>query len=190
MNAPFIKEPVKTALSKQQDAKLAAQELADQLMGPDLGFVLFFCSAEYDLETLSRELHLAFDGVELAGCTTAGEVTPRGYDRGSITAVGFDQNLFSIDVALIESLEGFSLNDAQNLVSGLVTQSRSRQVAPIKGHSFALTLLDGLSSQQEEDQGRREDSVLTETRFCILGIRRRIGHFVVLSVLKHHWLAS
>ncbi|MBS98485.1 MAG: GfdT protein [Oceanospirillaceae bacterium] len=149
MNAPFIKEPVKTALSKQQDAKLAAQELADQLMGPDLGFVLFFCSAEYDLETLSRELHLAFDGVELAGCTTAGEVTPRGYDRGSITAVGFDQNLFSIDVALIESLEGFSLNDAQNLVSGLVTQSRSRQVAPIKGHSFALTLLDGLSSQEE-----------------------------------------
>ena len=112
-------------------------------------FVLFFCSAEYDLETLSRELHLAFDGVELAGCTTAGEVTPRGYDRGSITAVGFDQNLFSIDVALIESLEGFSLNDAQNLVSGLVTQSRSRQVAPIKGHSFALTLLDGLSSQEE-----------------------------------------
>ncbi|KEA61946.1 hypothetical protein ADIMK_4093 [Marinobacterium lacunae] len=149
MNAPLIKEPVLTAVSRHQDPERAAQELAQSLRHPDLGFVLFFCSAEYPLERLSVELDKAFDGVEVAGCTTAGEVTPQGYERESITAIGFDRNLFAIDVALIESLEGFSLADAQKLVDGLVNACREDRVAPIKGHSFALTLLDGLSSQEE-----------------------------------------
>lgn len=83
------------------------------------------------------------------GCTTAGEVTPAGYECGSITAIGFDRNLFAIEAALIEPLEGFSLTAAQNLVADLVRRCRSRGVAPVKGHSFALTLLDGLSSQEE-----------------------------------------
>jgi hypothetical protein len=149
MNAPFIKEPVQTALSQQQDPVQAAEELAAQLRHPDLGFVLFFCSAEYDLPALSRALDAAFGEVALAGCTTAGEVTPEGYDRGSITAIGFDRNLFAIEVALIESLDGFSLGAAQNMVADLVARCRDRRVAPVKGHSFALTLLDGLSSQEE-----------------------------------------
>ena len=149
MNAPFIKEPVQTARSCQRDPMQAAAELAEQLRHPDLGFVLFFCSAEYDLPALSLALESLFDGVELAGCTTAGEVTPAGYECGSITAIGFDRNLFAIEAALIEPLEGFSLTAAQNLVADLVSRCRIRGVAPVKGHSFALTLLDGLSSQEE-----------------------------------------
>ncbi len=149
MNAPFPKDAVQTALSQRQDARLAAEELADQLLHPELGFVLFFCSAEYDLEQLSAELERCFGGIELAGCTTAGEITSCGYDQGSITAIGFDRNFFAVDVALIESLERFSLTDAQELVAGLIAGCRSQDVAPIKGHSFALTLLDGLSSQEE-----------------------------------------
>ncbi|GGB93368.1 hypothetical protein GCM10011352_19290 [Marinobacterium zhoushanense] len=149
MNAPLIKEPVVTAVSREQNPKLAARELAEGLLHPELGFVLFFCSAEYPLEQLSAELDKAFEGIQITGCTTAGEVTPQGYERGSITAIGFDRNLFAAEVALIESLEGFALADAQKLVDGLVNACREDRVAPIKGHSFALTLLDGLSSQEE-----------------------------------------
>jgi len=149
MNAPLIKEPVVTAVSREQNPALAARELAEGLRHPDLGFVLFFCSAEYPLEQLSVELDQVFDDIPVTGCTTAGEVTPQGYERGSITAIGFDRNLFAVDMALIESLEGFSLADAQKLVDGLVHGCREDRVAPIKGHSFALTLLDGLSSQEE-----------------------------------------
>ena len=150
MNAPLIQSPVRSAMSSCRDAQQAARELAQQLAHPDLGFVLFFCSAEYELDMLSVALEAAFPGIRMAGCTTAGELTPRGYDQGTVTALGFDRNLFAIEVALVEELESFQLTNAQQLVDQLISECRASKVAPIKGHSFALTLLDGLSSQEEQ----------------------------------------
>ncbi|MBR9828184.1 MAG: GfdT protein [Oceanospirillales bacterium] len=149
MNAPLFNDPIRSAMSSARDPERAARELATALDCPDLGFVLFFCSAEYDLQALSQSLTTAFPDVRLAGCTTAGELTPRGYDQGTVTAIGFDRNLFSIDVGLVEALDHFSLTEAQALVDTLVAGCREQRVAPIKGHTFALTLLDGLSSQEE-----------------------------------------
>ncbi|SIQ26296.1 nitric oxide-sensing protein NosP [Marinobacterium stanieri] len=150
MNAPLFQEPVRSAMSSHRDVGRAATELAAQLSHPDLGFVLFFCSAEYDLGALSSALEAAFAGVRLAGCTTAGELTPRGYDQGTITALGFDRNLFAVEVGLVEELETFTLPRAQKLVDTLIGRCRDTRVAPIKGRTFALTLLDGLSSQEEQ----------------------------------------
>ncbi|GAA0686092.1 FIST signal transduction protein [Marinobacterium maritimum] len=136
-------------MSSSRDPHRAAAELAAELNNIELGFVLFFCSAEYDLELLSCALTAAFPDVQVAGCTTAGELTPRGYDQGTVTAIGFDRNLFSIEVGLVEELDQFTLTEAQALIDKLVAGCRERRVAPTKGHTFALTLLDGLSSQEE-----------------------------------------
>jgi hypothetical protein len=133
-------EGVVTATSNAKDVELVAQELARQLIHPHLGFVLFFCSAEYDLQGLGEALEQYFGGISLIGCTTAGEITPLGYGRGCISAVGFDHRSFSIASGLI---------DAQQLVERLIKDCRTNELASIKGHSFALTLLDGLSSREE-----------------------------------------
>ena len=71
-------EGVVTATSNAKDVELVAQELARQLIHPHLGFVLFFCSAEYDLQGLGEALEQYFGGISLIGCTTAGEITPLG----------------------------------------------------------------------------------------------------------------
>ena len=142
-------EGVVSAMSQATDAEQAAQDLARQLLHPHLGFVLFFCSAEYDLQALGRALAQSFGGIRLAGCTSAGEITPNGYGRGCITAVGFDHRHFSIALELIDQMEHFSLIDAQQMVERLAGDCRSNSLAPIKGNSFALTLLDGLSSREE-----------------------------------------
>src|SRR5574343_236256 len=142
-------EGVLSAVSSTKDVELAAQELARQLIHPYLGFVLFFCSAEYDLDGLGQALEAHFGGVSLVGCTSAGEITPQGYGRGCVVALGFDLRRFSIASALIDEMERFNLLDAQHLVDGLVKDCRSNELASIKGHSFALTLLDGLSSREE-----------------------------------------
>ena len=142
-------EGVVSAMSQASDARLAAQELARQLLHPHLGFVLFFCTAEYDLPTLAEALEQGFGGIRLVGCTSAGEITPQGYGRNCVTAVGFDHRHFSIAAELIDEMERFSLIDAQQTVERLVSCCRSNTLAPIKGHSFALTLLDGLSSREE-----------------------------------------
>ena len=56
---------VLSAVSSTKDVELAAQELARQLIHPYLGFVLFFCSAEYDLPALGDALRQYFGGVRL-----------------------------------------------------------------------------------------------------------------------------
>lgn len=140
---------VVSAMSMATETQEVAQELARQLLHPHLGFVLFFCSAEYDLRALGVALQQSFGGIRLAGCTSAGEITPGGYGRGGVTAVGFDHRHFSIAVELIDEMEHFNLIDAQQMVERLVGDCRSNTLAPIKGNSFALTLLDGLSSREE-----------------------------------------
>lgn len=142
-------EGVVSAMSQATDVQQVAQELARQLLHPYLGFVLFFCSAEYDLPALGQALSQSFGGIRLAGCTSAGEITTQGYGRNCVTAVGFDHRHFSIAAELIGEMEHFSLIDAQQMVERLAGGCRSNALAPIKGHSFALTLLDGLSSREE-----------------------------------------
>jgi hypothetical protein len=142
-------EGVVSAMSQATDAGQAAEELARQLLHPYLGFVLFFCSASYDLQALGQALQQCFGNVRVVGCTSAGEITPQGYGRNCITAMGFNHAHFSIATELIDQVEHFSLIGAQDMVERLVGGCRSNTLAPIKGNTFALTLLDGLSSREE-----------------------------------------
>ncbi|WP_458526102.1 nitric oxide-sensing protein NosP [Onishia taeanensis] len=141
---------LRVAYSDADDPQAAAEALATGLCHPQLGYVLFFCSAEYDLDALGHALDEAFGAVALAGCTTAGEITPLGYGRGCIVAIGFDRREFSVSHALISDLEAFDLIAAQRLTAHLLDDCRRQPLAPVGGRSFALTLLDGLSSSEEQ----------------------------------------
>ena len=138
-----------TAASFSTDPEEAAADLGQQLSGIDLKTVIFFCSAEYDLPLLAQSLNKVFQDIDLSGCTTAGEITPFGYGQGCITAIGFNSTDFAIHTQSIECLDNFSLTDAQTLVDQLIAGCRELDVAPVKGNTFALTLLDGLSIQEE-----------------------------------------
>jgi hypothetical protein len=139
-----------TAFSTSSDIDQAVAELRQQLNDDRIGFVLFFCSAEYDLDTLASALNASFRHLPIAGCTTAGEITPEGYAQGAISAIGFDRSHFTVQVGLIEAMEHFSLMQAQNVIDRLIRKSRDQQIAPVVGNSFVLTLLDGLSVQEEQ----------------------------------------
>ncbi|WP_210397535.1 nitric oxide-sensing protein NosP [Motiliproteus sediminis] len=142
--------PARTAVSNLSNPLQAAAELGQQLQSVSPSLVLFFCSTDYDLGLLSSALQTQFPDVPLVGCTTAGEITPLGYSRGSITAVAFSAEHFAIEVALFHNLAEFSFYDAQQLVHSMLDRCKERTVAPIKGHSFALALLDGLSVREEQ----------------------------------------
>ncbi|WP_421864582.1 nitric oxide-sensing protein NosP [Motiliproteus sp.] len=141
---------VLTSVTHDQDVEAAAQQLYAELAVRPLSLVLFFCASHYDLEALSGALQRRFGEIPLVGCTTAGEIGTDGYISGSISAIGFCAQDFAIEAALVNNLADFSFSDAQSLVHGILDGCRSRQVAPIKGHSFALALLDGLSVREEQ----------------------------------------
>lgn len=142
-------QTVLTAASSHPVPELAAAEISQGLHGEALSQVVFFCSNDYDLERLSRALTRHFNGIDVVGCTTAGEISAQGYGTGGITAIGFPRRYFSIEAALVTDLADFSFQDAQALVHGMLDACHNDQVAPVKGHTFALTLLDGLSVQEE-----------------------------------------
>ena len=82
MNSVTTLPAVRVSSSSVRDPMLAATNLASQLNHEHLGWVLFFCSAEYDLGRLGIALEHAFQGVRVYGCTSAGEITREGYGRG------------------------------------------------------------------------------------------------------------
>ncbi|MFW6346005.1 MAG: FIST N-terminal domain-containing protein [Halomonas sp.] len=145
---PPAAAPLCRAVSRHADPEAAVAELGEALDHPALGCVLFFCSADYPLEGLSRALARTFDALPVVGCTTAGEISPTGYERGCIVAIGFPRGAFAVATALVADLDRFDLLDAQRLVDGLL--ERCRREAPPGAECFALTLLDGLSSREEQ----------------------------------------
>ena len=147
MNHPH--PAIVSASSCSRDAEQVASDIAKAFEGHELSQVLFFCSAEYDLPSLAKALRERFGDTDVAGCTTAGELTPDGYEQGSVSAVAFLASDFAVSATLIEDLEDFQLADAQTCVDGLIVQCRQRELTPIKGNTFVLTLLDGLSHAEE-----------------------------------------
>lgn len=139
--------PIVSAMSAAKDAATAAEELAAQLGHTELGFILFFCSAEYDLPALAAALEQQFPEVPKSGCTTAGELTPAGYARGHIVALGFHASDFRVAVGPIQNLTEFDLLRAQELIDDLLLSEP--EYSAQRRQSFAFTLFDGLSAQEE-----------------------------------------
>ncbi|PSF08241.1 GfdT protein [Marinobacter fuscus] len=149
MASELRESPVRVASVNAEAPDQAAADLARQLRHEHLGCVLFFCSVEYDLVKLGPAIQAAFSGVRVYGCTSAGEITEHGYGRGCISAIGFDSRYFAIDCALVSELDRFSLQHAQQIIDQLLATCRDAGLAPVKGNTFAMTMLDGLSSREE-----------------------------------------
>ena len=142
----------RTAVTRKSNADEASKELQRLLLEPDIGCVLFFCSVQYDLIALAAALARDFGQIPLYGCTSAGEITPKGYEQQSIVAIGFKSSHFNVSAQLITSLGDFDLLDAQATVVSLSEASDAKDFTGSglsRSTRFMLTLLDGLSVEEE-----------------------------------------
>jgi len=138
-----------TALSSLSDAQLASEQIYQQLTHQDIGFILFYCSSAYSLPTLALSMQCLFKHIKVVGCTTAGEINNAGNVEHSIVAVGFSTQYFAISAEIIESMAGFTLLDAQKSINRLSEQCAAKKLTPVKNNTFLLTLLDGMSFEEE-----------------------------------------
>jgi len=138
------------AESSSTDAPTATKELYQQLNQPDINFILFHCSAVYNLEELSQAMVQRFKNIDVVGCTTAGEITRAGYKQKTIVAIGFSSKYFSISAKCIASMEDFDMIEALSTINELTETCQSKALTTIKNNTFLLTLLDGLSSSEEQ----------------------------------------
>ena len=142
-------QAVRRGASRSEVPEVAASELAAQLLAPGVATAIFFASVAYDLERLGDELAKRFEGVELIGCTTAGEIAPDGYRERSLVGLSFSGADFTTVVEHSDDLSTTSLLDIAMKVRSLVRNLRMRAPASNARNTFALLLIDGLSTIEE-----------------------------------------
>ena len=140
---------IRRAQSCATDARDAVREFHAGAAQPDMALVIFFCSSEYDLEVLAEEMRSLFAGVQVVGCTTAGEIGPAGYREHSLTGASFPASSFNAVSGCIDHLQQFKIATGQALVQELLQRLESHAPQAETDHSFALLLIDGLSMREE-----------------------------------------
>lgn len=124
------------------------KKLIEELRDRPHGFALvYFSKANRTGEEIATMMENCASGLNYAGCSTAGEITPAGLLDGSVQVILFPIDSFHIEGIRLPSPAQQSIED----ISKQVENFRKRFVtAHGKGRSvFALTMMDGLSFSEE-----------------------------------------
>jgi len=145
MSHPLIRR----AQSCEPEARKAAQEFHSAVNQPDMELVIFFCSSEYDLDLLAAEMRRLFVGIQVVGCTTAGEIGPAGYCQHSLSGVSFSAKGYSAIHGLLEKLSQFDSVQGNSFTQSLLQRLEHKVPNASPDNTFALLLIDGLSMREE-----------------------------------------
>mgnify|MGYP000912386010 CR=1 FL=1 len=95
--------------SQAPEISRAVTEIAKQIRLPELKLIVFFAGKVYDFAALSRALRDSFPGVELIGCTTAGELSRQGFTENSVVALGIAADDFRPASAVIRNIHSIPM---------------------------------------------------------------------------------
>lgn len=140
---------IRKGCSQSSDPATAVRELHDAIWQTDVSFALFYCSPQYDLPQLERHLAKAFPGVNLIGCSTAGEITPKGYLTGALTGVSVASKDFTVVTRRIDRLAAFEVAKGMEAAREVRSELMKKATPPNGRNTFAFLLIDGLSTQEE-----------------------------------------
>jgi len=140
---------IRRGASAARDARLAAREFHALVVQPQMALVVFFCSPEYELDALGSELARLFPGVNLVGCTTAGEISALGYGTGTLTGVSFASDDFSVVTTRLNGLSRFEFAAGQAAASAAIEELQQAGKSVQTRNTFAFLMVDGLSQQEE-----------------------------------------
>lgn len=140
---------IRRAQSCATDAREAVREFHAAVTQPDMALVIFFCSSAYDRELLAEEMRRLFAGVQVVGCTTAGEIGPAGYRDHSLTGASFPASSFNAVSGRLDRLQQFEIAAGQAFAQELLQKLESQAPQANADNSFAMLLIDGLSVREE-----------------------------------------
>ncbi len=140
---------IRVAQSCETDARQAVREFHAAVVQPDIVLVVFFSSSEYDLDVLAAEMNRLFPGIQVVGCTTAGEIGPAGYRRHSLAGASFPAGSCTAVSGSLDRLSHFDSAWGRDLTQTLLQQLESKAPQAGQENSFALLLIDGLSIREE-----------------------------------------
>jgi hypothetical protein len=140
---------IRGSQSCASDERQAVQEFHAAVAQPDMALVVFFCSSRYDLEVVGLEISRLFVGVQVVGCTTAGEIGPAGCRDLSISGASFPSGSFTAVTGGINCLQRFEDSEASALAQRLRQSLEGLDPGADQANSFAILLIDGLCVREE-----------------------------------------
>ena len=143
------KSCIKRAHTLAKDEREAAREFHAAVTQPHMALVVFFCSSAYNLNLIAEEMRRLFAGVQVVGCTTAGEIGPAGYRDHSLTGASFPADSFDVVSARLDHLQQFEITAGQVFTQELLQKLENRVPLATPDNTFALMLVDGLSVREE-----------------------------------------
>ncbi len=126
----------------------AAIDRLAQALGPeDLALVIVFLAPESDTAHLIAQAKQRFAPTPVVGCTTAGEISARGYAEGEIVAIGLPRSHFLTRLVVIPDLDRF---DGPDLIAQMIRgRNAMAGIEPDWKSEFTFLLIDGLSTRED-----------------------------------------
>jgi hypothetical protein len=140
---------IRMAQSCAMETRQAVEEFHAAMAQPNMELVVFFCSSEYDLDVLAAEMNRLFAGIQVVGCTTAGEIGPAGYHQHSLSGASFPAGSCVAVSGRLDHLSQFDIARGHDFVQTLLQRLESRVPQAGPDNSFAFMLIDGLSLREE-----------------------------------------
>jgi len=152
-------EGVVVASTTAWGAREAAREIAAAIAGnlastgdqPEqalVGVVCFVC-ASYDTAAFASEIHAILPGTPIFGCTTAGELTLRGWASHSVVAIGFLRSNFTLVAHMLQDLSHFGVEEGRDSVIDARNALMARIPDGEAHHCFGMLLIDGMCRREE-----------------------------------------
>jgi hypothetical protein len=140
---------IRRGFSLSVDVATAVAELYAALDQPDLSQVVFFCAASYDRTILAQELKARFGDVNVVGCTTAGEITPVGFQYGTITGFSLSRAACQSVTVVVQDLAEYRIEQGYAAAEQALATLRRLDPSVSDKNTFALLLIDGMSRNEE-----------------------------------------
>ncbi|WP_119271757.1 nitric oxide-sensing protein NosP [Taklimakanibacter deserti] len=143
--------PAKRGFSAAIDPVDAVRQLLAQIDQPAMALVVFFASPIYDREALAKAIRDSMPGIEVIGCTTAGEITSEGYRENTLTGVSFGRADYRASIRLVSDLDRFRMEAGSTVVQELLGDLGLGPLTArsVPGQVFGMLLIDGMSRQEE-----------------------------------------
>lgn len=118
-------------------------------LGQDpLALVILFVSPSTDFTQVIKDADKLFGDTPVLACTTAGEISSKGYTEDEIVAVGLPVEHFAVETMLIDTLDEI---DSQELIGRTIRRRQAlMRMAPDWQNEFAFLMIDGLSLKEDE----------------------------------------
>lgn len=141
----FTNGSVQVGVSRATDATAAVTEAAAGIDPSRCAFILVFGPQTLETAALADALKQVLGNHTVFGCTTAGQITPDGYEADALLLMGMPKSHFRCASLLIRGLQKINIAE--------VSESTRKTVEnfPHTGNwnRLALLLTDGLSKQED-----------------------------------------